>query len=316
MMIRVHLQIVLVILCFSSTQAQNLIVNGDLEIMNCPVGLSCLDSASGWSNPAIFPGPGGSPDLFNACAGSSNFVNVPDNFAGFQLARSGVGYGGVFVYYPDFPNYREFAQVELTSPLSAGDCYEVEFFVSPGDLMAFAAADIGLALSSTRISGVTNNLPLPLTPVLTNTAGVINDTSGWTRVHGTITSGGGEAFAIIGNFEYDAQIDTSVLDPNSTMNGAYFFIEDVSIRPCPVGLNELSDNFPQIGPNPFEDVVYFRQVKQPVYWELFDAFGRIVERATIEKDQKLELSGLPAGSYWYRCTEERGAFTTGKLIRQ
>ncbi|MBK7911823.1 hypothetical protein [Candidatus Pollutiaquabacter sp.] len=86
-----------------------------------------------------------------------------------------------------------------------------------------------------------------------------------------------EAFAIIGTSEYDAQIDTSVLDPNSTMNGAYFFIEDVSIRPCPVGLNELSENFPRIGPNPFEDVVSFVRCSQPVYWELFDAFGRIVE---------------------------------------
>jgi|SRR6185436_6637446 len=107
-----EIYIIILLLMCRICNAQNLVPNGDFEqYSTCPSAFSQLDSALFWLNPTSC-----SPDYFNQCSNPSS-VGVPNNFSGFQLAHSGVGYGGFYLRSNSFPNQREYIEIPFLSPL-------------------------------------------------------------------------------------------------------------------------------------------------------------------------------------------------------
>ena len=120
-----------IILIFSCRicSAQNLVYNGDFEqFSNCPFSYGQFDSLLFWRNPTGVTG-GGSPDYFNTCTGSSG-IGVPYNYWGYQYPRSGQGYCGLNLIYYTISNFREYAEGQLTSPLTANSNYVFEMYLN------------------------------------------------------------------------------------------------------------------------------------------------------------------------------------------
>jgi hypothetical protein len=108
--------------CFELS-AQNLVPNPSFETYTaCPTGSSQLNKATPWV------GTNGSSDYFNSCAGPP--INVPNAAYGYQQARTGNAFSGIYFINGYSVNYREYSQVKLTTPLTVGDCYLVKFYVN------------------------------------------------------------------------------------------------------------------------------------------------------------------------------------------
>jgi hypothetical protein len=88
----------------------------------CPVGFSQFSGfVSNWVNPNT-----ATPDYMNACA-NPNPPACPRTVCGWQQTHSGSGYAGGYMFSGTL--YREFVQVQLSSPLVAGTVYDFHMYV-------------------------------------------------------------------------------------------------------------------------------------------------------------------------------------------
>lgn len=219
--------------------AQNLVPNPSFEqVTSCPSFASQLDRAAPWVNPNW-----GTPELYHGCAPLASYVSVPYNTTGgYQLARTGVGYAGIYCWRTDIANMREYAQVQLTTPLQAGTCYRVSFHVNMPNDHPYATDGIGAHLSVGPITG-TGGQVLPVAPQITNGPGnLITDTVGWTEVSGTYTAAGGETHLTIGNFNTDAATQTLQIATGLWYTtSAYLLVDDVSVEEVVLSLDLGAD---------------------------------------------------------------------------
>lgn len=229
----------------SSTRAQNLVPNSGFETFtNCPTTQDQLNFAPPWSKPT-----GGSPDYYNACAGSGPFIGVPVNGLGNQAPHTGNGYAG-FILRP-VNNYREYIEVPLTSPLVAGVVYDVSFYVSLSDASQWGIDRIGAYLSIGSVGPVTGAPTLPYTPQVEDPPGnFITDKVNWTLISGSYTALGGEDHLVLGNF-HDNTNTIPVTSLGGFYQGSYYYVDDVSVsstlcEPLPDG----SDCTQAACPNP------------------------------------------------------------------
>src|SRR5687767_7964555 len=100
---------VFILFCFPlACLAQNLVPNPSFETFSsCPVTYSQMSLAVPWTDPT-----NSSSDFFNSCSAGPH-VSIPNNFdtyAGFQYARTGDGYAGLYAYATF---QREYIQVQL-----------------------------------------------------------------------------------------------------------------------------------------------------------------------------------------------------------
>jgi gliding motility-associated-like protein len=215
--------------------AQNLVPNPSFEqVTSCPTFASQLDHAAPWFNPTQ-----GTPELYHGCAEPQSYVSVPWNTTGgYQYAHAGEAYAGVFTWRTDVENMREYAEVELTSPLQAGTCYKVGFYANMPNDHPYACDGIGAHFSVGPITS-NNGYVLPYTADIANPDGaLITDTAGWTLISGVYTAAGGETHITLGNFKNDAstqtlQIATGVWYQTS----AYLLLDDVSVEPLVLELD-------------------------------------------------------------------------------
>ncbi len=229
-----------VLLLVNTCWSQNLVSNSDFETFtNCPIGPGEITNVTGWSNPDT-----ATADYFNQC-NSGSFplpsLSVPSNIMGYQQARSGNGYAGIIcnevINFPPFPSivddYREYIQVQLNSPLVAGEEYEVEFYFSLSNASTHYVEEFGAYFSNT-VTNLQQSTALSFVPQVSISGTPLNDTATWVQFRQSFTAVGGEEYMIIGNFN----------DPNNTTSGttgvasniatggdhAYYYIEDVSVR--------------------------------------------------------------------------------------
>lgn len=220
--------------------SQNLVSNSNFETFtSCPIGPGEITNVTGWSNPDT-----ATADYFNQCNnGVFPFpsLSVPSNIMGYQQARSGNGYAGIIcnevINIPPFPSfvddYREYIQIQLSSPLVAGEEYEVEFYFSLSNASTHYVEELG-AYFSNSITNLQQSTALSFVPQVSISGTPLNDTTTWVQFRQNFTAVGGEQYMIIGNFN----------DPNNTTSGttgvasniatggdhAYYYIEDVSVR--------------------------------------------------------------------------------------
>ncbi|MCW5919523.1 MAG: T9SS type A sorting domain-containing protein [Bacteroidetes bacterium] len=152
---------------------------------------------------------------------------------------------------------------------------------------------------------------LSYVPQIINTNGIIYDTLNWTQISGTFVAGGGEKFITIGNFNDDAN---TVLDSNTYANqpAVYFYIDDVSVVDCTVGINEIESykNKISLMPNPARDELRIMSDELRIKnIEVCDVLNNVVfvEGAeAIEKNIKINVSNFAKGVYFVKVFSDKG----------
>ena len=227
--------------------AQNLVPNGDFEcgdpiclftefpqdFRDCnwylPTSGTTDKYSSSTPNPACFSYmPHGDID------------NVPSQpHLGSQAPRSGNRFVGIYTYIGKVPddsglaNYREYIQVQLSTPLEVGQYYCAEMWVSVADRLRYASNSLGMYF---------HDAPFKLTPFQVNlgyfpqvmSKDVVNDQKNWVLVRGMFKATFAATYVTVGNFATDAQ--TAVIDkggdyPNPlNYEAAYYYIDDVSVE--------------------------------------------------------------------------------------
>jgi gliding motility-associated-like protein len=215
----------------------NLVPNPSFEnVSTCPNSLSQLYYSDNWFSPSW-----NTPDLFNACCSIPPYrVDVPKNFIGWQMAKTGSGYvgfgnGG----FTDFTNDgREYLSTPLMTQLQAGQKYSVEFYVSLADSSVWAIDQLGIAFTDTIESQLTLD-SIPFLPQVESPKGLlINDTANWTKVSGTFVANGTERYLTIGCFHAKQHLLIDSLE-TGTWYAAYYYIDDVSVYACPEEYSSL-----------------------------------------------------------------------------
>ncbi|HNL05851.1 MAG TPA: T9SS type A sorting domain-containing protein [Bacteroidia bacterium] len=303
--------------------AQNLVLNPSFEdTITCPIGTWAMQCRY-WYSASV-----GSPDYFSEqpdifCSTSY----VPQNQVGFQYARTGIAYVGlgpfVSTTFPSFANRREYIGGGLSDTLKHGHEYCVSFYVSVAEEFKYVVDGIGLYLSVDSAVDYTINTNLSFVPQISNLAGnIIYDTLNWVQISGTYIANGGEKYLTIGNFKDDA--NTMIDSTSSTANSAYYFIDDVSVIDCTVGINEVNDNkdVGRLYPNPANTVVYYQDnlgENENGIITLLDMLGKELKGYKLTKGNNLisiPVSDLAKGIYMIKIKINGRADENKKLLIQ
>jgi hypothetical protein len=204
--------------------SQNLVPNPSFEQYDtCPY-INEFNYVSYWVNPTAH-----SPDYFNACDTTPQNYSVPSNAFGFQNARTGVAYAGLISMSEI--DTREYIQCILIDTLLPGKEYFAEFYVSASDSSPYTANNMGIYFSVDPVSSTTTSF-LPYVPQVSNDSmtNPLSNRSVWTKISGTFIAQGGERYITIGNFNNDANTDTTHHPDGSQWLGfSHHYIDDVSV---------------------------------------------------------------------------------------
>ena len=212
----------------STAWAVNLVPNPSFETYSaCPTGYSNISQGVPWDNPNT-----GTSDYYNVCVTTFPTFPAPDvpvNDFGYQNARTGVGYAG-FIPYSSAPDYREYLEAPLTSPMVPGASYTVTFYVNLADIAHFAIDRIGAYFSVGAVGPVGNYNALPVTPQIESPVGVfLDDTLSWVPVTGTFVASAAFDHITIGNFHDDATTNLKTMS-GTWAGGSNYFVDDVSVE--------------------------------------------------------------------------------------
>lgn len=294
-----------------SLQGQNLIPNPSFESYTSP--FCGIMSASDFNQTAVnWTVAGGTPDLYftdgliNSTCYNYQPVNQypgPIGIKGTETPRTGGVFAAFGAYTISGMNQREYLQTALSTPMTVGKKYIVEFYVSLADNIESYTDKIGAHLSTTAIiasgSNVLNDAPQ------VEASGFISNYSGWTKVSDTITASQPYSYITIGNF-YNDNNTTVVSNPNASNGigsyGAYYYIDDVRIEEVSIGLavSNLKENSILVYPNPVEDLLMVEITQDYIEGQLsvYNVQGQLLQSQTITKNKmQLDWSNLPQGIY-------------------
>jgi len=301
----------------------NLVPNPSFEQFDtCPNYFVQFDNyVKLWFNPSM-----GNPDYYNSC---SSFMNVPSNYMGFQSAKSGVGYAGLYFYYP--LNYREYIEIQLLDSLTSGTKYYISFWAALCDSCNISTDRLSLAISNDSLLNDTTVL-LYFTPQINNPIGnYIIDRTNWVKISGTYVAYGGERFLSIGNFNTDSNTNIFSVTGGGTTDpvydAAYYYIDDVCVsidsltcyEPVAILENNSKSNSINIFPNPATNELNLDcALTDKSYFELFDMLGAKRKVVTLDigsQTKRIDLTGIDSGLYFYSVVDWKGnRIKTGKLV--
>ncbi|MDQ3018135.1 MAG: hypothetical protein M3R25_15595 [Bacteroidota bacterium] len=203
----------------SNCLSQNIVPNHSFETYTeCPDSYDC---GLGLYAPPWQCANAATTDYFNACA-NPGYFDVPDNISGYQHARTGDAYAGV--YYDFSQNvWFEYLQVQLTEPMVAGLSYEVSFYVSQSEVYYCGMADMGVYFSEEPPPYIEYE-PIDVDPQLISNMGYITNSQDWTLITGCYIAQGSEEWITIGNF------NISSFDPSCGLEASYYYIDDVEVE--------------------------------------------------------------------------------------
>lgn len=310
-------------LFINSGLAQNLVPNASFEQYDtCPDVTSQIHRATNWMDANT-----GTADYYNSCftSGVTN-VDVPNNFIGFQNAKTGVAYAGLMLhlYSPTPFHYREYIQAQLTSPLVNGVKYYVSFNISHADSSYYITDDIGIYLSSTQ-NNQGDYLNINVIPQIENTEGVfLSDDTNWTRIYGEYIASGGEEYITIGNFYDDFNTDTIRVkagNQNAYLN-AYYYIDDVCLSTdsmtCVNAVSikqntSLNNNYQILNSNGFIEIISNKN--KPFNVSIFDLSGKLILQSFNESyNSRFDVNSLKSSIYIIRIYNDYENITQKILI--
>ena len=289
--------VILISLVVFKSNAQNLVLNPSFEnTIPCWIFINLGTWQMQCTN--WYSASGGSPDYFSETYDQMCYaLPVPQSTAGYQYARTGVAYVGLAPFFttifPSYVNRREYIGGILSDTLKQGHEYCISFYVSVADGMKYVIDGMGLYLSVDSAVDYTINTNLSFIPQISNPSGnIIYDTLNWVQISGTYIANGGEKYLTIGNFKDDA--NTAIDSTSASLIESYFFIDDVSVIDCTVGINEVNDNLSsgKLYPNPATKVVYFENnlsEKENGTLQLMDITGREMASYKLNKGNLLAI---------------------------
>lgn len=158
---------------------------------------------------------------------------------GSQLPRTGNHFAGIYTFnrpipggIPDVIGYREYLEVELTTPLVPGKYYCAEMYVSLAEGPRYANNNLGMYFHADPIHLIPYLVNIDAVPQVIETE-IIRDEQNWVRVSGAFRATSAARYLTIGNFSDNDH--TQVVDKGGTKplmygyNYAYYFIDDVSV---------------------------------------------------------------------------------------
>jgi OOP family OmpA-OmpF porin len=289
--------------------AQNLVSNPSFEINSaCPVNAADLSSLASWY-PMI--GHLGTPDYFNSCG--SSYVGVPSNSFGNQVAFDGNAYVGLSTYTYGATNY-EYIQTYLTSPMIAGQSYNISFYVSCADNGRYSSNNIGATFTQDFLYGNWSYDSLNITPNI-NYSTPITDINGWTLISGTYIASGNEQFLTIGNFYNENLTQTVNINPIGSLGAAYYYIDQVSVTQSPLENDDFFQQKCQIVPNPVKDkfTILSNQSEVITNIELYSTYNKVKSFKPL--DSVYNIEDLPSGIYYIILTFETNRKSISKIIK-
>ena len=290
-------------LAVTPSVAQNLVPNPSFDVQtDCPE-VSEIELAPPWYAPT-----NGTPDLFQTGCPSQN-----------GPGHSGIGSSGVFVHGEGaFADYREYVQAPLTSPLVAGQGYCVSVWVQRANFR-YATDRFGVLLTTSAVS-LTNTDELPYAPQVENPTGNILGGTGWHLISGDFYAEGGEQYITVGSFSTVGATTVAVANEASTSNVAFYRMDDISVTPCNVGINDRVFNTFDVYPQPASERISVRLPDQ-IRLEnarLHDTNGRLVrsftERGVQTGTLALDVTGLAGGLYHLLIDTDRGSASRTIMI--
>ncbi|MBL7894670.1 MAG: T9SS type A sorting domain-containing protein [Bacteroidia bacterium] len=180
---------------------------------------NCIDSVK----PAL------AGENYNTC-----YPNVPLSGVTYQWPKTGNGFIRMTFYCTTvtclYNNSRIYPKNRLVSSLTSGKTYCVKMHVNLQNTSPYAIDALQVLLADASIDTIKYvNTPLTyLTPQITNTLGIINDTLNWIKVENTFVANGTEKYLVIGNFKPDAAVNTASTWVSSGVWSEYM-IDDVSV---------------------------------------------------------------------------------------
>lgn len=229
---------IIFIFSFYQVLGQNLIPNPSFEIYNtCPTSFGQVNNLTNWT---FVSGHTGSPDFFDVCA-TSIFCDIPTNAFGNQNAATGNAYVGLGLFYNTNANFREYIQVQLSSPLVAGITYQLSFKVSLADNVSYGSPSFSAYFDSAPLIWAgTNSMPINTVTPQVDFNTTVTNTSSWTIISGTFTATGGEEYMTFGNFKDDANTSINFVGTKPSAI-AYYYIDDFLLQEfIPMPLEMLS----------------------------------------------------------------------------
>ena len=286
----------------------NMVYNPSFEdYSRCPEridALGVMTEVDAWWQPTK-----GSSDYFNACA--KRDCAVPRNKMGMQEPHNGLAYCGI---YCSQENYREYLQTQLKQPLKAGQRYRVSFWVSLADKSPHAVATLGALLTQEMIADTTSwdimtaretmdiddaqqqTIATWLQPqVINNKDNVLGDSKNWHEVCGEFIAQGGEQYLTIGNFApFNHSAVTSTDNANAILQGAYYYIDDVSVTPVgllPQTSAKQEPAAPKSGEIKTLHGIFFATGKSDILPQSYNALQNLLELLRQHPDIRIELRG-------------------------
>ena len=192
--------------------AQELVPNGGFESFDhCPWQDNLLSEARPWYNPNK-----ATPDFYNKCFPTDQ-IELPPH-SGQGLARLFMDSG-----------WAEYLATPLKQPLTAGETYQLDLYVSSPTPNRYPVASFGAFLSKQPLVTTTQKdllVPGEKPQFIDNSPQRLTQRYQWEKVGGCYTAKGGESYLTIGNFV--------ALPP--TLGYYYLFIDDVSLLPVRLNL--------------------------------------------------------------------------------
>ena len=218
--------ITLIFFSILSVDGQNLVLDPSLEdTLKCPYTIGRFHHATNTSQRYIRDWRSttrASADLHNLC-GHNNY-----------MPRTGEGYAGIILYDP--AGSREYITALFSSPLEAGECYYVEFYVALKANCTVGVNEVQAHISSSTLVTSSNFWPPPqplvVTPHIQASGPMIQNT--YQKVSGLYTASGGEDAITFGNFNDNANTRLS----NATQFGSvssYYYLDDVTVTKLDIG---------------------------------------------------------------------------------
>jgi hypothetical protein len=291
--------------------SQNLVPNYSFEqYTNCPSEGSEIDFATPWYGPTD-----NSTDYFNYC----DTVFSPTTIG--LVPHTGDAYGGIWVFNPGMPDYKEYFQVELTASMIAGACYYLEFYVALHTNVKYAVStdNIGTHFSEDAIWSTGSGYLLDLAAHVQLSGSTYLTDSSWFKIYGTYTASGGEKFLTLGNFKSDANTDTLATNYGNYY-GSYYLVDDVTLISCDYMQTQIEsiNTMPFSYPNPFSESVtlHFQQPLRNGHIQLVNSSGQVVREfnGIHESTFTIQRGELTAGIYFALISDELYAPASCKLI--
>lgn len=211
-------------LLFDTLHAQNLVPNGSFEDKwECPTALAQFSLVKQW-----FSANSGTPDYFNEC---SEWVSVPKNSLGSQLAHTGSAYVGV-ITLDKYSDIVEYIQTALTKPLEEGKVYKFKMYVCLAENVKYAMSGISAYFSVDKIHK-SQWVHFTVSPQINNPKdSIITNREQWTLICGDYKALGGEKYITIGNFGTGETEDKTVTNDRIRADDvlSYYYIDDVSLE--------------------------------------------------------------------------------------